>query len=190
MPKATEAGSGELVTWSQTSTPNVHSYLDESNDQRTEILMGGRDVATERSGPKRAQLSKSMPKLPNHFLPGMTAEDDDVLSRRSSLIFTLNHSDTVAVPPPAKFCPGSKSAVGILPRSKSENDFDARTKTFPRAMYHRRAYGGLSDKADSCNSVSGLSHDGFHGGLASVFSVWESLMTNSMTDELGDPPAP
>jgi hypothetical protein len=150
-------------------------------------FMKGRDCATESRGLKRTQTSKSMPKLPNYLMPGMNAEDDNVISRRASRLLVLRHSDAQVIPPPGKFSQASKTSVRTLPRSRSENELlDARMNTSRCTAHHKSTHGGLFDQTDSNSKIQGLSSDGFHSRPTSVFSVWKSLMTSSTTDDLGD----
>ena len=175
----------ELENPIQTDVCKEHVYAGRSNDQRESIFLKGRDCATDESGRNRTQFSKSMPKLSNHLMRGMSAEDEDVISHRASRLMKIRHSGSMALPPAGKFSPASDTAYGSLPRPRSENDFGARKNTSTtRSAYQRR----MSDQEDSTCINPGRSIDGFLGRPASVFSVWESLMTTTSTDDIEGKP--
>ncbi len=189
MSKAIVANPCDLENQRATDVCQRQRYPRKSNDQSERIFLKGRECVTKVSEElKRIQMSKSMPELSNRLTPGISAEDDDVVSRRASQLIMLRHSGSGVIPPPGKFSQTLKTAVSTLPRSKSENSLDERPSELLCSAHHSFEFGNLSDHADSSGVNTGPSIDAFHCRPASVFSVWESIMTHSTADELGAQP--
>ena len=182
MQKTTVASPCDLENYAPTENLcEEQKYHGRSDEQREGVFLKGRDCATEGSGLKSTRTSKPMPKLLNHLMPGMSAEDEDVVSRRSFRLMVHRHSGSVTIPPAGRFSQVSNIAVGALPRSRSENDFESQQKSF-RSAHHRR----MSDLADSSDENPGLTMNDFHARPASVFSVWESIMTHTNSDDIDE----